>query len=405
MSLPASFRRLAWSNLAAQSAEQMALATAPIVAVLSLGAGPAETGLLATAQSLPFLLLSLPAGVLADRMRRKRLMVMAELLRAVALFLLPILLWQAVLTVSLLAVISAAIATGTVVYSVAAPALVPTLVERPLLALANTRLELARSLAFAAGPSAAGVLVAAIGGGASFVIAGLLSLVAVWFIANIREDERTKPTERHVMAELIEGMRFTRSQPLLLSIMATAVVWSTAFFVLQSIYVVYAVQRLGLTADQVGLTLGAYGAGMLLGGLFVPLVLPRIRIGLFIVLGPIGSLAGVLIIVSSRFMPGLALPLIGFFVFGVGPIMWTIGQTTLRQALTPTALLGRVSALFIVVSFGARPIGAALGGLIGSKIGLDAAMTTAAVGFALQLAIVLASPLPRLKVLPPHPQS
>ena len=343
--------------------------------------------------------------MLADRMRRKRLMVMAELLRAVALFLLPILLWQAVLTVSLLAVISAAIATGTVVYSVAAPALVPTLVERPLLALANTRLELARSLAFAAGPSAAGVLVAAIGGGASFVIAGLLSLVAVWFIANIREDERTKPTERHVMAELIEGMRFTRSQPLLLSIMATAVVWSTAFFVLQSIYVVYAVQRLGLTADQVGLTLGAYGAGMLLGGLFVPLVLPRIRIGLFIVLGPIGSLAGVLIIVSSRFMPGLALPLIGFFVFGVGPIMWTIGQTTLRQALTPTALLGRVSALFIVVSFGARPIGAALGGLIGSKIGLDAAMTTAAVGFALQLAIVLASPLPRLKVLPPHPQS
>jgi predicted MFS family arabinose efflux permease len=403
MSLPASFRRLAWSNLAAQGAEQMALATAPIVAVLSLGAGPAETGLLATAQSLPFLLLSLPAGVLADRMRRKRLMVMAELLRAAALFLLPILLWQAVLTVGLLAAIAAAIATGTVVYSVAAPALVPTLVDRPLLALANTRLELARSLAFAVGPSAAGVLVAAIGGGASFVIAGLLSLVAVWLIANIREESRPQAADRRIWAELAEGLRFTRSQPLLLSIMACAIAWSTSFFVLHSIYVVYAVQRLGLSADQVGMTLGAYGAGMLLGGLFVPLVLPRVRIGLFITLGPIGSLLGVTIIAASRFLPGLALPLIGFFVFGVGPIMWTIGQTTLRQALTPTALLGRVSALFIVVSFGARPIGAAIGGLIGSKVSLDAAMTAAVLGYILQLVIVLVSPLPRLKALPPHP--
>ena len=83
--------------------------------------------------------------------------------------------------------------------------------------------------------------------------------------------------------------------------------------------------------------------------------------------------------------------------------MWTIGQTTLRQSLTPTALLGRVSALFIVVSFGARPIGAAIGGLIGSKISLDAAMTTAVLGYILQLVIVLVSPLPRLKALPQHP--
>ena len=79
MSLPAAFQRLAWSNLAAQSAEQMALAAAPIMAVLVLGAGAAETGMLSAAQSLPFLLLSLPAGILADRMRRRRLMAMAEL--------------------------------------------------------------------------------------------------------------------------------------------------------------------------------------------------------------------------------------------------------------------------------------------------------------------------------------
>src|SRR3981189_3414306 len=83
--LPASFNRLAWSNLAAQSAEQVGLAAAPIVAVVALGAGAGATGLLQTAQTLPFLLLSIPAGVLADRMSRRRLMVTAEALRAASL--------------------------------------------------------------------------------------------------------------------------------------------------------------------------------------------------------------------------------------------------------------------------------------------------------------------------------
>ena len=256
MSLPTSFQRLAWSNLAAQSAEQMSLAAAPILAVLTLGAGAAETGILTAAQSLPFLLLSLPAGVLADRMRRKQLMVMAELLRAAALLTLPVLLWLGVLSLPMLALIGALTATGTVVFSVAAPALVPTLVPRELLAAANTRLELARSLAFAVGPSAAGVLVVAIGGGAAFVIAALLSLAAVWLIAAIREDVRAPGASRHVVAELIEGMAFVRTQPLLMTIMATAAVWSVSYFVLQSIYVLYAVQRLGLDAAMLVAGLG-----------------------------------------------------------------------------------------------------------------------------------------------------
>ena len=333
-------------------------------------------------------------------MRRKRLMVAAELLRAAALFALPILLWQGWLDVVKLAWIGAFTATGTVVYSVAAPALVPTLVPRPMLADANTRLELARSLAFAAGPSVAGVLVAAIGGGAAFAIAGGLSLCAAALIAAIAESERPPSGQRHVFAELAEGLGFVRTQPLLMAIMATAVVWSISYFILQSIYVLYAVQRLGLAADAVGLTLGAYGAGMMFGAITSPLILPRMAIGRFITLGPIGSLLGVLVIVSSRFAPGVALPLLGFFIFGVGPIWWTIGQTTLRQALTPPALLGRVSALFMVASFGARPIGAAIGGLIGENFGLDMAMAVAAIGFSLQFLIVLVSPIPALRRLP-----
>jgi len=91
--LPAAFNRLAWSNLAAQSAEQVGLAAAPIVAVLALGAGEGATGLLQTAQTLPFLLMSIPAGVLADRMSRARLMTAAEALRVASLVVVLLLQW------------------------------------------------------------------------------------------------------------------------------------------------------------------------------------------------------------------------------------------------------------------------------------------------------------------------
>ncbi len=136
------FRRLAWSNLIAQSAEQIGLAAAPIVAVLALGAGPGETGLLSAAQTLPFLLLSFPLGVLADRTSRRWLMTVAEASRALALVALPVLAALGWLSVAALAVIGFAAATGTVAFSVAAPALVPALVPRERLAAANGRLEL-----------------------------------------------------------------------------------------------------------------------------------------------------------------------------------------------------------------------------------------------------------------------
>jgi predicted MFS family arabinose efflux permease len=400
MTLPASFHRLVASNLAAQSAEQIALAAAPMLAVLSLGAGAAETGLLSAAQSLPFLLLSLPAGVLADQVRRRRLMTAAELLRAAALLALPVLYWSGALTLAWLAVIGALTATGTVVYSVAAPALVPSLVPRAALAAANTRLELARSLAFAAGPALAGALVSGFGGGPAFLLAAALSLLAAGLLAGITEAEPADGTRRAMRAELAEALRFVRHHPFLSPIMATGVVWNLSWFVLQSVYVLYAADHLRLDAAGIGLTLGAYGAGMLTGALAAPTIGRHVPIGRFIACGPIGSVAGALAVLASWVAPGAALPLLGFFLFGFGPILWTIGQTTLRQSVTPQALLGRVSALFMMAAYGARPVGAALGGLVGATVGLQWALALAALGFAAQAAIILLSRIPGLRALP-----
>jgi MFS family permease len=148
------FARLAWSNLAAQSAEQVSLAAVPMVAVLTLGAGATETGLLAAAQTLPFLLLAIPAGLLADRSSRRGLLVAAELLRAASLLALVLLAVTGHLSIAAMAVLGFVGAAGTVAFSVAAPSLVPSLVDRADLPRANARLEVARSIAFAAGPAA-----------------------------------------------------------------------------------------------------------------------------------------------------------------------------------------------------------------------------------------------------------
>jgi MFS family permease len=143
--LPRPFVRLAWANLAAQSAEQLSLAAVPIVAVLALGAGAGEIGALGVAQTLPYLLLSIPFGLLADRTSRRRLIVLAEGLRALTLVGLMLAVATGHLSLGLLAVLGFLGAVGTVGFSVAAPALVPALVPRAALARANGRLELART--------------------------------------------------------------------------------------------------------------------------------------------------------------------------------------------------------------------------------------------------------------------
>lgn len=173
--LPAAFKRLGWSNLLAQFSEQIALAAAALTAVLMLNAGPSETGWLQSAQTLPFLLLSIPAGLVADRASRRLLMAGSEALRAASLLAILALLAFGERDLPLLAALGFAGAIGTVCYSVAAPALVPSLVPRARLSDANRWLELARSSAFAAGPALGGALVGWTGAPVAYAAANPLS--------------------------------------------------------------------------------------------------------------------------------------------------------------------------------------------------------------------------------------
>ncbi len=400
MAFPASFNRLAAANLAAQSAEQLSLAAVPLVAVLMLGAGPGEIGFLAAVQTLPFLLLSIPLGLLADRMPRRTLMVAAEALRALSLLVLLAMLLTGALSIPWLAVVGFVGAVGTVAFSVAAPALVPALVPRESLGRANGRIELARSAAYAGGPALAGALVAWLGGAAVFVIGALLSCGAVALLLRIAEPARPVTSARHPLREMRDGAQFVWRHEHLRPMVLCGVAWNIAWFVLQAAYVPYAVRALGLGSEAVGLTLGCYGAGMVVGSLLAPRLVARMPFGRAIQLGPAVSVFAAAAMVLTLLVPTGILAGISFFLFGAGPIIWTITTTTLRQSVTPANLLGRVGAVFLTVNAGARPVGAALGGLVGAAWGEAACLWLAFAGFVLQAIFILASRVSGLRRLP-----
>lgn len=398
--LSASFRRLAWSNLLAQSAEQLSLAAVPIVAVMLLQAGPGEIGLLASIQSLPFLLLAMPLGLLADRTSRTRLMALAESLRAIALLLLLALIVTGHVSIAALAIIGFVAAVGTVAFSVAAPSLVPALVNVEGLAQANGRLELARSAAFAAGPALAGALIAWTGASAAFVLSGMLSVSAVLCLRGIREPARASMPERHPLLELQDGAKWVWQSDLLRPIVFCSIAWNISWFMLQAAYVPYAIHDLGLDASGVGVTLACYGVGMIVGALLAPRVVRALPFGQAILLGPYFSVLAASTMAMTLFWPHGWLAALSYFLFGAGPIIWTITSTTLRQTVTPRAMIGRVTSINIVVSTGARPLGAALGGVVGVNFPVSVSLWCVVLGFGLQAIIISASKVRTLKRLP-----
>jgi predicted MFS family arabinose efflux permease len=390
VSLPPTFNRLAWSNLAAQSAEQVALAAAPIVAVLLLGAGEGETGALQTALTLPFVLFAVPAGLLADRLSRRWLMAGAEALRAAALLAILAALWFGVLGMPLLAVLGFVAVCGTVVYSVAAPALVPSLVSPTALSAANARIELARTVAFAGGPALGGLLVGWIGAAPAFGFAAALSIMAVVLLAGLFEPARANLPCRHPIQEIREGAAFVFRHDLLRPVFVTQFIFNTAFFIILAVFVPYAVRELGLSASGVGIVLGMYGAGMIVGALVATRVMRRLAFGVVIGLGPVTGLVASGVMALTTVVPTPLLAGLGFFLLGLGPILWVISTTTLRQSVTPPRLLGRVSAINIM-AYGARPLGSALGAAVGAAFGAQACLYLAVAGFALQALVILLS--------------
>jgi predicted MFS family arabinose efflux permease len=294
-------------------------------------------------------------------------------------------------------------ACGTVAYSVAAPALVPSLVWPPSLPVANGRIELARTSAFAAGPALGGALVGWVGGSPAFGIAAALSAVAVVLLAAVVEPPRTpldsKESTTHPLRDVRAGITFVLGHKLLRPIFITQFVFSTSLFVIQAVYVPYAVRALGLSPTGVGVTLAAFGVGMVCGALLAARIMHMLALGTVISIGPISGLAAALVMVATIWLPYPPIAGLSFFLMGAGPILWVVSTTTLRQTVTPPVLLGRVSAINSL-AYGARPLGSAIGAAVGGLYGAEACFILAAIGFALQATLILLSPVRALQRQP-----
>jgi predicted MFS family arabinose efflux permease len=322
-------------------------------------------------------------------------MASAETLRVLSLIGILALAALGLLSWPLLALLGFIGACGTVAYSVAAPALVPTLVPPEALATANGRIELARTIAFAAGPALAGGLVGWTGAAPAFAFAAALSVCAVFLLAGLNEPARPVQPARHPLQELREGVGFVFRHSLLRPVFLTQIFFNTAFFMLQAVYVPYAVHSLGMSAFAVGATLATYGVGMVVGALLAARITSVLPFGIVVVLGPMAGLAAAIVMVLTIWMPSGWLAGLSFFLMGAGPIVWVISTTTLRQTVTPRDLLGRVSAINIM-AYGSRPIGAAVGAFVGGFYGVETCLIVAAIGFLLQALVILGSPVLRL---------
>ena len=357
----------------------------PLIAKATTGS-PALIAGATFAATVPWLLAALPAGAIADRRDRRRIMLAADTARGTLLAVFGVLCAVGAESIVVLYLVAFAVGVAEVFYATSAQAIVPMIVDRPLLPRANAAQQVADQAANRfAGPALGGILIGVGAAVSAFASSGLW-LLAVAGLLLVRGAFRTpRPATRPTLrADVAAGVRFLLWSRVLRSITLRVGITNFAGSAVTAVFVIYAVGRgsvLGLSAAGYGLLLTASAAGSILGVLLVaPL---RKRIGeRGLLTGNILTQAlqlGVPIVAHDAAVVGAA-----FFFGGIGVALWNVSAVTVRQRLTPPALLGRVVSAYRLVSWGAMPLGALAGGLLAAVMPLWAV-------FALMTAVTLSA--------------
>ena len=261
MEPPRNINALVKANFFAQMADQLSLTAIPLVAVLYLELGAAGVGLLNTFQTLPYFILSIPLGVLVDRMSKKGLMLTTETVRVFALLGILALIHFEAITLWNLAILSFLAALGSVGFNAALPAYVPILVKKSQLILYNGRLELVRSISLALGPALAGALASWFGASNAFVLSLILTGLTMGFVANVTRNGKVVNPDLNtpLLRDISNGAAFILRNDKLATIMLVAFVWNCGWFVLQAAFMPLAIKTWGLSAEVVGYALAVWG--------------------------------------------------------------------------------------------------------------------------------------------------
>ena len=384
--------------------DAITLLALPLVAVLTLDATAAQMGLLTAAGLAPHLLLSLFAGVWIDRRaRRRRLLVAADLGRAALLAWVPVAAALDVLTLEQLFVVSFLVGALTVMFDVAYSSLFVLIVPTRDVVEANSKLSVSRSASWMGGPPLAGALVELLTAPLALLADAVSFLVSATFIGRIRVEERPLEVDGNgVRAQLATGFRFVFGHELLRANLACAATVNFFNFAFHAIFVLYATEELGVSPGLLGAVLGAGAVGSALGAVVAPAVQRRIGIGPAVVLGSVLFPAPLMLVplADGPLWLILALLFASEFLAGVGVMVFDIAANSLGLVLTPQRIRARVVGTNRTVNYGVRPLGALVGGFLGSAIGLRPTLWIATAGAVLGVVWLLFSPVPRVQELP-----
>ncbi len=383
------YRRL-WSSILISSlGGQITMLALPLTAAVLLNASPTQMGLLQAMEILPFVLFSLPAGVLLDRVRKLPVYIAGESLLAVAVFSVPLAAWLEVLGMGWLYVVGFVLGCVYTVAGSAAQIVLTQVVPRERLVEAHAKNALASSGAEVAGPGLAGALIKLVGAPLALAVDAVLLLVSAAILRGVRVQEALAERRSQAFwAELKAGLRFVRERRLLISLATAVGGWQLFYNAALVVQILFATRELKLSPQTVGLSYIALGAGTVLTSVLGHRISRRIGPGPCLVLGFAACGLGW---AQLAFAPQGVLGAISFglmlFGFGVGAVLIFINFLSLRQAVTPAPMLGRMtSTMRWLILLPAGP-GALIGGWLGEHVGLRAALGFAGVGACL-LALV-----------------
>jgi MFS family permease len=399
------FRRFWIGRGIASIGDEISALALPLIAVLILEATPIEMGLINALGYVPFLIVGLQAGVWVDRMRRRRMLIWSDVAQAVLLLSIPLAAATGVLRIEQLYVLALLIGGINVVASVAQQSFLPSLVERRRLPMANSRLEATYSATGILGPGLAGALIQLVSAPLAMVVNSVTLVASAGLLVSMRTSEPPPLAEAKgasMRSQVAEGLRTVLGHPLLRPIMSCGMTHNFFRRMFEALFVLYVVREVGLDPAALGLVVAAGGPGALLGAMAAVPVARRFGVGPTIVGSQVltgvaclaAPLAGGPIWVAALVLAS------GEFLLGIARTLFNITQLSLRQAITPDRLQGRVNATMRFMMWGVTPVGALAGGLLGAAIGLRETLFLAAIGVLLAFGWVALSPVARLREQP-----
>ncbi|MEV0850184.1 MFS transporter [Streptomyces sp. NPDC049954] len=400
------FRRFWAGQSISEFGDRITELAMPLIAVTALSASANQVAWLTALIWTPNLLAIILGAWVERRDHKRRLMVFADLTRAAVLLSLPVAYLLDAVSLGQLYAVAVLTGTAAVLFNTAYPPFFVQLVPRSSYVEANSRLSASRSVSHVAGPAVGGGLVQALTAPVAVVVDALSYVASAFLIGRIPLGESPGGTEPAAVPSLLrrarEGMAFVGRHPVLRAGLCCATTVNFFTFVAgDGLTVLFANRVLGLSAGVIGLTLGVGSTGALLGAVIAPRLSRRIGVGRSVAIGavlfpaPIAIAAGA----GGPLWARAGALAAAQFLSGVGVMLFDVNLNSLQTSVIPDGMRSRVAGAFTTVNYGIRPVGAVIGGLLATAVGLRTTLLIGAAGGTLSLLWLLSSPIPRIRSL------